>query len=104
MASNYAGPFNSNTGIHHVGLKATPLENLTVGALYFDFDTLRKSNALNLDARELDVYVEWAVNPHLIVTPLIGLYKPKQDSTSGGNQTVGNGTNLYSQFTVAVPF
>lgn len=78
VASNYAGPFNSNTGIQHVGLKATPLENLTVGALYFDFNTLRKSDALNLDARELDLYVEWAVNSHLIISPLVGIYQPKR--------------------------
>ncbi|WP_185021889.1 hypothetical protein [Pseudomonas poae] len=104
VAGNYAGPFNTNTSIQHVGLKATPLENLTLGALYFDYDTVRKSTALNLNARELDVYAEWAVNPHLIITPLVGLYKPKQDSTTGGNQVGGNGTNLYSQVTVAVPF
>ena len=104
VASNYAGPFNSNTGIHHVGLKATPLENLTVGALYFDFNTLRTRDALNLDARELDLYAEWAVNSHLIISPLVGIYQPKKDSDSGGNQVGGNGTNLYSQLTVAVPF
>jgi len=104
VAGNYAGPFNTNTSIQHVGLKVTPLENLTLGALYFDYTTVRKSNALNLNGNELDVYAEWAVNPHLIITPLVGLYKPEQDSTTGGNQVGGNGTNLYSQLTVAVPF
>lgn len=104
VAGNYAGPFNSNTRIQHVGLKATPMENLTLGALYFDYDTLRKSNALNLDGHELDLYAEWAVNPHLIITPLMGFYKPEQDATTGGNQVAGNGTNVYSQLTLAVPF
>ncbi|QDH64683.1 hypothetical protein [Pseudomonas azotoformans] len=104
VAGNYAGPFNSNTGIHHIGLKATPLENLTIAALYFDFNTLRKHDALNLDARELDLYVEWAVNSHLIISPLVGIYQPKKDADTGGNQVGGNGTNLYSQLTVAVPF
>lgn len=104
VAANYSGPFNSNTGVHHVGLKANPLENVTVGALYFDFNTLHKSNALNLDARELDLYVEWAVNEHLVISPLVGLYQPKKDETNGGNQVGGNGTNVYSQLTVAVPF
>ncbi|MDN6875412.1 MULTISPECIES: hypothetical protein [Pseudomonas] len=104
VASNYAGPFNSNTAIQHLGLKATPLENLSVGVLYFDFDTLHKRDALNLDARELDLYVEWAVNPHLIVTPLVGLYRPDKDESNGGNQVGGNGTNVYSQLIVAVPF
>ncbi|WP_409280644.1 alginate export family protein [Pseudomonas defluvii] len=104
VAANYSGPFNSNTGVHHVGLKANPLENVTVGALYFDFNTLHTSNALNLDARELDLYVEWAVNEHLVISPLVGLYQPKKDETNGGNQVGGNGTNVYSQLTVAVPF
>ncbi|WP_161867719.1 hypothetical protein [Pseudomonas yangonensis] len=104
VASNYSGPFNSNTGIHHVGFKVTPLENLTLGALYFDFNTLKKSNALNLDGRELDLYAEWAVTDHLIISPLIGLYQPKKDENTGGNQVGGNGTNVYSQLTVAVPF
>ena len=104
VAANYSGPFNSNTGVHHVGLKATPLENLTVGALYFDFNTLRTRDTLNLDARELDFYAEWAVNDHLIISPVIGLYQPKKDETTGGNQVGGNGTNVYSQLTVAVPF
>lgn len=104
VAANYAGPFNSNTGIHHVGLKATPRENLTVGALYFDFDTVRTRDSLNLDARELDLYVEWAVSEHLIISPLVGFYQPRKDASSGGNQVGGNGTNVYSQLTVAVPF
>ncbi|NER61548.1 hypothetical protein G3435_19505 [Pseudomonas sp. MAFF212428] len=104
VAANYAGPFNSNTGIHHLGLMAKPLENLTLGALYFDFNTLRTRSALNLDARELDLYVEWAATEHLIISPLVGLYQPKNDQGNGGNQVGGNGTNLYSQLTVAVPF
>ncbi|MER2100175.1 MAG: hypothetical protein ABS977_24985 [Pseudomonas qingdaonensis] len=104
VAANYAGPFNSNTGVHHLGLVAKPLENLTLGALYFDFDTLHTRNALNLGARELDLYVEWAVSPHLIISPLVGLYQPKKDENTGGNQVGGNGTNLYSQVTLAMPF
>lgn len=39
MAANYAGPFNKNSQVHHVALKGKPRDNLTVGALYFDFDT-----------------------------------------------------------------
>ncbi|MNE61704.1 hypothetical protein D3C81_1928990 [compost metagenome] len=87
-----------------MGVKATPLDNLTVGALYFDFDTVRTRDSLNLDARELDLYVEWAVNEHLIISPLVGLYQPRKDESNGGNQVGGNGTNVYSQLTVAVPF
>ncbi|WGK88107.1 alginate export family protein [Pseudomonas migulae] len=104
VAGNYAGPFNSNTAIQHVGLKVKPVDPVTVGVLFFDYKTLHKTDALNLDGRELDLYAEWAVNEHLIVTPLVGLYKPNKDESNGGNQVGGNGTNVYSQLTVAVPF
>ena len=104
VAGNYSGPFNSNTAIQHVGLKLKPAETVTIGALFFDYKTLHTREALNLDGREMDLYVEWAVNEHLIVTPLVGLYKPEKDADSGGNQVGGNGTNVYSQLVVAVPF
>lgn len=104
VAGNYAGPLNSNTAIQHVALKVKPVAPVTVGVLFFDYKTLHKSDALNLDGRELDLYAEWAVSEHLIVTPLVGLYKPNKDESNGGNQVGGNGTNLYSQLTVAVPF
>ncbi|MGF7111546.1 hypothetical protein QF017_001031 [Pseudomonas laurylsulfatiphila] len=104
VASNYSGPFNSNTSVQHVALKVKPVDAVTIGALFFDFKTLHKSDALDLDGRELDLYAEWAVSEHLIVTPLLGLYKPNKDESNGGNQVGGNGTNVYSQLTVAVPF
>lgn len=104
VAANYSGPYNSNTGIQHVAFKVTPLENLTVGALYFDFNTLHKKNNLNLDAQELDLFVDWAVNDHLVISPLIGLYNPKKSEKNGGNQVSGSGTNVYSQLVMAVSF
>ena len=104
VASNYSGPFNSNTSVQHVALKVKPVDGVTVGALFFDYKTLHKTDALNLDGRELDLYAEWAVSEHLIVTPLLGLYKPNKDESNGANQVGGNGTNVYSQLTVAVPF
>ncbi|WP_295474613.1 hypothetical protein [uncultured Pseudomonas sp.] len=104
VAANYAGPFNSNTRIHHLALKAKPLENLTLGALFFDYRTLHTGQALNLDGRETDLYAEWAINEHLIITPLVALYKPRKGQDNGGSQFGGNGTNVYSQLIVAVPF
>ncbi|RMQ43434.1 hypothetical protein ALQ04_02087 [Pseudomonas cichorii] len=104
VSGNYSGPFNSNSAIQHVALKLKPLEPVTVGVLFFDYKTLHRNDALNLDGRELDLYAEWAVNEHLIITPLVGLYKPDKDENTGGNQVGGNGTNVYSQLTVAVPF
>lgn len=104
VAANYAGPFNSNTRVHHLALKAKPLENLTLGALYFDFRTLHRRSSLLLDARELDLYAEWAVSEHLIISPLLGLYQPDNSAEGGGNQYGSKATNIYSQLTVAMPF
>ncbi len=67
VAANYAGPFNKNSQVHHVALKGKPRDNLTVGALYFDFDTLDTDQG-NLGGRELDLYVEWMVNDHLLIS------------------------------------
>jgi hypothetical protein len=96
VASNYAGPFNSNTQIHHVALKVSPLENLSVGALWFDFNTLDRDLG-NFDGRELDLYAEWAVSDHLIVMPVVGLYQPDRSAEEGGTQIGGDDSNLYSQ-------
>ncbi len=104
VAGNYSGPYNSNTAVQHVALKLKPLDNVTVGALFFDYKTLSKNGMPDLDGRELDLYAEWVVNEHLIVTPLLGLYRPNKDQDNGGNQVGGNGTNVYSQLVVAVPF
>lgn len=104
VAGNYSGPFNTNTGVTHFALKASPLENLTLGLMLYDFRTLEDRHVLNLDAQELDAYVEWAVSPHLIITPLVGVYRPDHSVNSGGNQSPDGRTNLYTQLVVAMPF
>lgn len=96
VAANYAGPFNSNSKVHHVGLKATPRENVSIGALYFDFTSLSK-HPENLGGRELDLYLEWMVNDHLLVSPIVGFYQPDRSASRGGMQLGGDGTNTYLQ-------
>ncbi|WET08133.1 hypothetical protein P3S72_16570 [Pseudomonas sp. D3] len=104
VAGNYAGPFNTNAVIQHLALKVKPAQAVTLGALFFDYQTVSTHGMPNLNGRELDLYAEWAVSEHLIVTPLLGLYKPERDQHNAGNPVGGNGTNVYSQLTVAVPF
>ncbi|WP_271407794.1 hypothetical protein [Pseudomonas sp. Q1-7] len=96
VAANYAGPFNSNTQIHHVAFKVTPLENLSLGALWFDFSTLDRDQG-NFDGREVDLYAEWAVSENFIVMPLVGLYQPDRSAEEGGSQIGSDDRNLYSQ-------
>lgn len=103
VASNYAGPFNSNTRVHHVGLKVTPRENLTLGALYFDFDPIDRSLG-NLGGREFDLYAELAVNEHIFISPLVGFYKPEKSANQGGLQLGGDDTNTYLQLIVGTSF
>jgi len=103
VANNYAGPFNGNAGIHHIGLKTTPLENLTLGLLYFDFKTLKDRDIVDFSAREFDVYAEWAINDHLLIIPAVGWYKPEKDQNNGGAQ-FSSGNNLYTQLMIAVNF
>lgn len=103
VASNYAGPFNTNTQIHHVALKVSPLENLSVGALWFDFNTLDRDLG-NFDGRELDLYAEWAVSDNLIVMPVVGLYQPDRSAEEGGTQLGSDDSNLYSQLVFVTLF
>ncbi|MCO6056969.1 alginate export family protein [Pseudomonas sp. MOB-449] len=103
VAANYAGPFNSNTQVHHVAFKVSPLENLSVGALWFDFNTLDRDLG-NFDGREVDLYAEWAVSDHLIVMPVVGLYQPDKSADQGGTQLGGDDSNLYSQLVFVTMF
>ncbi len=103
VAGNYAGPFNSNTRVHHVGLKASPLENVTLGALYFDFDPIDRDLG-NFGGQELDLYAEWMVNDHLLISPVVGFYTPDRSADQGGLQLGGDDTNAYVQLVVGTFF
>ena len=103
VAGNYAGPFNSNARIQQVKFSVSPLENLTVGAMYFNFDTIDR-NLGNADGHEADLYAEWHVNENLSVMPLIGLFQPDKSADQGGTQLGNNDKNLYSQVVFATTF
>lgn len=101
VAANYAGPFNSNTGVHHVALKASPTPTLSIGALLFDFQG--DSND-NLDATEINLFAEWVVNDHLILSPVIGFYDPDKSAAQGGTQLGTADTSTYFQLLTIIPF
>lgn len=103
VAGNYAGPFNTNSRVHHVGLRATPLENLSVGVLWFDFDTLDRERG-DLSGRELNLYAEFGLTENLVMMPVVGLYQPKKSAEEGGAQLGNNDRNLYSQLVFAFQF
>lgn len=103
VAGNYAGPFNTNAGVHQLVLDTKPSPTLTLGVAVQRYRTLRERQALALDARELNLFAEWAVHEHLVVAPMLGLYKPRRDAASGGNQNRA-GTNVYAQLLLIAPF
>ncbi len=99
--ANYgaAGPGNTGVDVHHLGVKANPSELITVGALYFDFnDTTNRSD--RTDAKELNLFAEWVVNDHLIISPLLGFFSPEKDNGPQGNDN----TNTYFQALAIMPF
>ncbi|WP_100638478.1 hypothetical protein [Marinobacter salexigens] len=103
VAANYAGPFNSDTDVLHVGVKAYPSPTVAVGALFFDFsDTSRGTGSL--DSQEIDLYAEWAVNDHLFLSPLIGFFKPENRAADGGSQFSDNDLNTYAQIMAVITF
>ncbi len=103
VASNYAGPFNSNTRVQHVGVKAAVSDSVNIGALFYDFDTLDRSLG-DRDARELDLYAEWAIDRHWSLLPLVGYYKPQRSAQEGGSQLGTAGGNLYGQVLLVFAF
>lgn len=104
IAANYAGPFNSNNSTHMFYLKGQPSESVSVGALFYDFSTLHKRDALNFDGQELDLYVDWVATPNVVVSPLVGLYKPSADADHGGVQLGDNNLNVFGQLIINFTF
>lgn len=96
VAANYAGPFSTNARIHQVSLQASVKDNLHLGALAYQFDTIDTSRG-NLDANELDLFAVWSPKQNINVVPLVGFYKPKKDATQGGTQMGDKDTNIYAQ-------
>lgn len=103
VAANFAGPFGSDARIHHVRLGATPRENLSIGLNYFHFPRARVFGQ-NAAGREVDIYAEWAVHDNLIISPLVGFYKPRKSAEEGGTQIGSNKTNTYAHVLFIVPF
>lgn len=101
VAANYAGPFNSDTDVQHVGLALTPAPTVELGALFFDFDDAGQGF---LDGNEFDLYAQWIVNEHLVLSPLVGFYTPDKSASQGGTQIGDNDTNIYSQVIAIINF
>ncbi|MFY0676746.1 MAG: hypothetical protein JXR18_05620 [Neptuniibacter sp.] len=96
IAGNYAGPVNTNADIQHLSAIVHPSPVLRLGASYFNFDD---NSALNNDGDEVNLWAEWVVNDNLIVSPLVGFYKPDSAVVQGNTDT-----NTHFQLIAIVPF
>ena len=73
--------FNSNQVNHMVHLSATPIEPVSIGALYYHFD-LAEDNYFGTPvddkdfADEVNAYVDWTVNDNLLLGALSGVAWP----------------------------
>lgn len=103
VAANYAGPYNENASVHFLGLKAELSPQLQLGVNLFKFSTLNKQNE-NLDANELNLFVEYFPVESLLISPLLSLYKPDADSNQKGSQLGSNKMNTYAQITLMAFF
>ncbi|MDN3522926.1 hypothetical protein [Halomonas ramblicola] len=104
VAGSYAGPFNTNADVWHLALRAQPSEQLSLGALYFDFDSRDTTHRPDMGGRELNLYAEWMPTEWLYVSPLVGWYDPDRSAAEGGTQLGGDGTSLHAQFILGVFF
>lgn len=99
VAANYAGPFNSNTKLHYLGLDLAPSESVLLGLRGYHFENV-SDELLDFSGKEFDVFVQWQATPNITVTPLVGWYKPKKSLEDGGIQIGNNDANVYAQLTV----
>ncbi|BFO54916.1 hypothetical protein [Acidovorax sacchari] len=104
VASNYAFSYNFNMRINDVALSVRPGETLTATLMFFDYRTLADRNVLNVDARELALYVDWAVTDHWTLSPIIGVYKPRRYDGNGGNQSGSASANPYVKLMLMATF
>ncbi len=99
VGASYAGPFATDSDIHYLSVTASPAETLTLGAMYFKFEDTVGGSGDN-DADEINLWAEWVVNDHLIISPLLGLYTPETSKSTQGNTD----TNTYFQILAIMPF
>lgn len=59
VAGNYAGPFNTNAVIQHVALKVKPAQAVTLGALFFDFQTVSTHGLPNPSGTSTTLATKW---------------------------------------------
>lgn len=69
--------FNSNENLHMVHATVNPLDNVQLGAIYYDFSVDQTSNGASKDfGREIDLHADWGVNSWLNISGVYGRLIP----------------------------
>jgi len=97
---NYAGSVTANMQTNDVLLSLRPNEKLTLNAMYFDYHQLSRREERDYSAREVNLYLDWSVTDNVMISPLLGFYKPDKWLGNGGLQSGSASTNTYFQFIV----
>lgn len=93
VASNYAGPANSGNSVRRAELTLSPAQELQLGIQYWRFSP--EDDAADVKAEELDLYALWSVSENVVLSPLVGWYRP-----DGADVVAAQGSdddNLYLQ-------
>lgn len=104
VAGNFAGPFNTNSNIHMISVEAFPTDKLLLGANLYKINTAEKSPALNLAAKELDLFAMYQVNDALSFIPIIAIYKPKKSAENSGSQIGTASTNVFAGLIASINY
>lgn len=104
VASNYSFSYNFNMRINDVAFAVRPSEKLSIMLMFFDYRTQANRNVSNLDAREAAIYVDWSVTDHVMITPILGVYKPRKYQGNGGNQSGSAAVNPYFKLMLTATF
>jgi len=97
VAINYTGPVMRNAVIDQIRMELTPGGSWDFGVIGHRFRTLDDRTQDNFDAWEVDTFVNFNPFKGLIITPVLGLYKPKLAAEDGGAQQGSTDLNVYSQ-------
>ena len=79
--------FNSNENLHMLHATVNPLDNVQLGAIYYDFDVDQAAGGGSKNfGHEIDLHVDWGVNSWLSISGVYGRLMPDANAKS----TYGN--------------
>ncbi|WP_210639624.1 hypothetical protein [Pseudomonas sp. Tri1] len=100
VGAGYAGPTTNNYKTNDVFLSLHPTDDLSLNAQYFVFTQLSDRDKGDMGGKELDLSVDWMATENIVVSPLIGFFKPNRWLGNGGLQSGDDSIATLMQLTV----